>query len=187
MKFSRPRLVFLDRDGVINRFPGKGVYVTSQELFDFLPVALEGIRLLTEAGVELAVVSNQGCVSRGLITQKTLDTMTGRMLEEIQRAGGNISAVYYCPHQTSDACDCRKPQTALFKKALAGRQIKMDTVYFLGDSEEDMAAGKSLGCHTILVLSGRSGKEDVAQLNTQPEVVKNDLLEAARWILKKIS
>ena len=180
-------LVFLDRDGVINRFPGKGVYVTRPSQFKIFPRALDGIKRLTDAGRELVVVSNQGCVSRGLLTKKTLDRMTRQMLQTIRRSGGRIRKVYYCVHQTSDRCKCKKPKTLLLKKALRGRRLDPAKIFFIGDSEEDLAAAKNFGCRSILVLSGRLKKRDIPGLSTKPDAVKKDLREAAEWLLKQKS
>ncbi len=178
------RLVFLDRDGVINRFPGKGVYVVRESDFRFLPGALGGIRVLTKAGFRLVVVSNQGCVSRGLISKAGLMRLTRRMLERVQAAGGRIHKVYYCVHQKSDRCRCKKPKTFFFKKTIKGLRLKPRDIYFIGDSEEDVLAGHAIGCQTILVLSGRSKKKDARTFFKRPHVIKKDLGEAARWILR---
>lgn len=180
-------VVFLDRDGVINRFPGKGLYVTRWEDFHFLPRAIEAVRLLNRAGLEPMVVSNQGCVSRGLITMAGLEELTARMLKEVEAGGGKISGVFYCVHQTSDRCDCKKPKTKLFRDALKGRDVDPKTVFFIGDSEEDMEAGINFGCRTILVLSGRATREQAEIFQARPGVVKNDLWEAANWITQKKS
>jgi D-glycero-D-manno-heptose 1,7-bisphosphate phosphatase len=179
------RLVFLDRDGVINRFPGKGLYVTNEKEFYLLPRALGGIRLLTRKGFRLVVVSNQGCVSRGLITKAGLMRLTHLMLKKIKAAGGKIHKVYYCIHQKSDHCRCKKPKTLLFKKAMKGLRLDPRDIYFIGDSEEDIAAGHAIGCRTILVLSGRSKKSSARMFTHKPYMIKKDLLEAARWILQK--
>ena len=68
------KLVFLDRDGVINEFPGNGRYVTRCQDFHFIPGALEAIRNLTKSGYTIFVVSNQAGVGKGLFTKKKLDT-----------------------------------------------------------------------------------------------------------------
>ena len=182
------RIIFLDRDGVINEFPGKSAYVTRWEDFHFLPNAINAIKLLKEAGYEIHVVSNQGCVSRGLMTLAELQGLTNNMLKSIERNGGAIDGVFYCIHQIEDHCECKKPKTTLFKEAVRGRHVDWESVYFIGDSEEDMEAGKNLGCLTLLVLSGRIGKlEEVQDLNHQPDFVKKDLWDAVRWILQEKS
>ena len=181
------RLVFLDRDGVINHFPGKGVYVVREDKFRFLPGALRAIKLLSDHGFRLVIVSNQGCVSRGLISRASLRRMTQNMLKKIKAAGGRLHKVYYCMHQKADACQCKKPKTLLFEKAMKGLKLKRKEVYFVGDSAEDVQAGHAIGCQTILVLSGRSKKKDARVFAKKPHFIKKDLLEAAHWILKKKS
>ncbi len=181
-------VIFLDRDGVINEFPGKGEYVTRWEDFRFIPNAIDAIRRLKEAGFEIHVVSNQGCVSRGLLTLPTLQQMTNRMLKDIENQGGKIDGVFYCIHQTSDQCECRKPKTSLFREATRGRPVAWESTYFIGDSQEDVEAGKNLGCRTMLVLSGRiQNNQEVEGMSFKPDVVKKDLWEAVRWILEEKS
>lgn len=181
------KLVFLDRDGVINRFPGKGLYVTEQSQFEFLPRSLDAIRELTQAGCELRIVSNQGCVSRGLLTKEALDRMTASMLADIEKSGGRIRQVHYCLHQKADNCDCKKPKTRMFREAIGGRALDMKEVFFVGDSLEDVEAGRDLGCRMALVLSGRTSEEDLPGFPAKPETVQKDLWEASRWILQKKS
>ena len=181
------RLLFLDRDGVINRFPGMGAYVTGDKGLKLLPNALRGIRLLTRAGFRLVVISNQGCVSRGMITRAELRHLTDKMLNEINASDGKVHRVYYCMHQTSDRCRCKKPKTLLMERAVRGLRLPRREVYFIGDSREDVEAGKRFGCRTILVLSGRSKKRDIKDFSIKPDLVKKNLLEAAQWILRKKS
>ncbi|OIO38573.1 MAG: hypothetical protein AUJ71_02835 [Candidatus Omnitrophica bacterium CG1_02_49_16] len=181
------KIVFLDRDGVINRFPGQSAYVTGLQDFHLIPGALRGIRRLADAGFEVNVISNQGCIARKLITPRALRGLTARMLTKVKKAGGRIQGVFYCPHQTSDQCFCKKPNTLLFKKALRGRKLDLSKVFFIGDSREDVEAAKRLGCRSLLVLSGRTRRRDLKKFEPKPDVVKKDLLEAARWIVQKRS
>ena len=96
-----------------------------------------------------------------------------------------MGGVYYCIHQTSDACDCKKPKTALFHQAVRGRSVSFGETYFIGDSEEDIEAGKALGCITVLVLSGRATEPDISKFLSKPDVVKKNLLDAAHWIIQQ--
>ncbi len=178
-------IIFLDRDGVLNRFPGKGQYVTQWSQFSFLPGAKKAIRFLSDAGHELVVISNQGGVSRGLLTKKDLKLITDRMLEEIERSGGKIRKVFYCVHQTSDQCGCKKPKLGLIMKAVGRRRGVLKNAFFIGDSREDIETAAGAGCRSILVLSGRSQKKDVSDFKAKPDKIKKNILEAARWILKR--
>lgn len=179
------KLIFLDRDGVLIRFPGRGKYVIRDSQMKLIPRAAEAVAFLTRAGYEIHVISNQGCVSHGMITQARVDAMTKRMLREIRLAGGRIKRVHYCPHQSADGCRCKKPQTLMLRRALEGRRLVRRKMVFVGDSVEDIGAGKNFGCRTVLVLSGRNKKRDVRQLPIKPDFVKKNLWDAVQWLTKR--
>lgn len=174
------KVIFLDRDGVINRDPGFGGYVTGWDVFKFLPGSLEALKKLHEANFEVIVISNQAGVAKGLYTQKDLDILTVNMCKEVERAGGKIRGVYYCPHQDEDNCHCRKPKTGLFPQATAEFDIDFSKTYFIGDNRRDMLAGRAIGCKNIFVRSGNTKLED---LDVKPDFIVSDLLEAVEKIV----
>ena len=180
------RVVFLDRDGVISEELGEGSYIAQWDQFRFVPGVLEAIHLLTENQVTLFIISNQGGVARGLVTEKELKQITDQMLEEIKKNGGRIQAVYYCIHPPSTNCLCRKPGIALFQKAVEKRKILWEKSIVVGDALRDLSAGRQLGCRTILVLTGKSRREDLVDWSFQPDYVAENLLTAVPWILKVI-
>src|SRR5467141_3773799 len=57
--------VFLDRDGVINR--RRPDHVKSWSEFEFLPTALEALRLLRDQGATTVVITNQSAIGHGLL------------------------------------------------------------------------------------------------------------------------
>jgi D-glycero-D-manno-heptose 1,7-bisphosphate phosphatase len=177
------RVIFLDRDGVINRFPGHGKYVTSLAGFRLIPRSIQAIRLLYQAGFTLYVITNQGGVSKRLYTRKTLDAMTRRMRREIRRAGGRLSGVFCCPHSSELNCLCRKPRTTLLEKATRRLRVDKKNSYFIGDSLVDVKAGRAFGVKTILVLSGSEKKENASAWDAQPDFIAKDLLASAKNIL----
>ena len=179
------RVVFLDRDGVINRFPGIGRYVTTLKQLHVLPGARKGIRLLTRAGFKLHVISNQGCVAHGFITKADLARFTRILNSDIRKAGGKLHKFHYCLHRSADNCACKKPKTLLMKRALKGSRVRPADTFFVGDSDVDMLAGKHFGSRTVLVLTGRTKKGGVKSLPVKPDAVKKNLYEAAKWILKQ--
>jgi len=175
----KKKIVFLDRDGVICQKPDNDAYVLNWDEFHFLPGSIEAIVRLTKAGWPIMVISNQACISRGLNTQGDLDDMTAKAIVEIEKAGGRIEKFYYCPHQNSDKCDCRKPKTGMFREAARDFEIDFAESYFIGDSRRDIEAAHNIGCHSILVLSGGSRREDTDGWEIKPEFICKDLLEAA--------
>ena len=177
-------VIFLDRDGVINKYPGDHRYVTHLEGFKFLKGALGAIRSLAKAGFKIFVISNQAGVSKGLYSKVTLDQITRFMLRNIERSGGRIDGVFYCLHPQAKNCACRKPNTGLLKKALQGIRVDKKNSYFIGDSLRDVKTGKNFGCKTILVLSGREKLKNVPLWDILPDFIAPNLSAASKNILK---
>jgi len=174
------KIVFLDRDGVINKFPGRFNYVTSFEGFKFLPNAKESIARLFQAGYKIFILSNQACISKKLISQKELDKITHYMLNEIESAGGRIEKVLYCTHTNEENCNCRKPKTGLIHEAVDSLS---DIKFLVGDSIRDIKTGMAVGCKTILVLSGRAIIEEKNVWEVRPDFIAKDIAEAVQIIL----
>jgi D-glycero-D-manno-heptose 1,7-bisphosphate phosphatase len=182
------KVVFLDRDGVINEFPGNGLYVTRVRDFHFIPRALEALKLLTDAGYSLFVISNQAGVGKGVYSKKKLDQITERMLSGVREAGARITKVLYCTCKSSDACNCRKPRIGNIIRALEHIDRTIDDAqhaYFVGDTEGDILAGRNAGCKTIFALSGREDREYMKRWHVSPDHIVEDLYEAAQLILKE--
>ncbi len=180
------KIVFLDRDGVINEFPGNGNYVTKVKEFHFISGALEALKRLKENGYTVFVISNQAGVGKGIYSQDKLDRITRRMITQVSRSGGQIRKAYYCTHRTEDGCDCRKPNIGSIRAALSVLKKPITHAvhgYFVGDTEVDIAAGKNAGCKTIFVLSGMNDLGILRSWKVQPDHIAKDLLEATDIIL----
>lgn len=181
------KIIFLDRDGVINNFPGFGDYIKSWQEFKFLPGVLEAIKKLTQEGFIIFVISNQAGVSKGMYSQKNLDELTGNMIKEINATGGRLKDVLYCIHEDKDNCNCRKPRIGLFQRALESVNLKLSDlnngIYFIGDSIIDVEAGKNANLKTILVFSGREKASDEDKWKLNPDFVADNLLSAVDIVL----
>lgn len=178
------KAIFLDRDGVINKDPGFGDYIKSWKEFRFLSGAINAIKRLNNGGYEIFVISNQAGVGKGLYSQEALDEITQNMLKEIEKKGGRIRSVMYCTHRSDAGCDCRKPKTGMIKKATEGLRIDFENTYFIGDSRLDIAAGKNMGCKTILLLTGKEDPDDSENWEIKPDFIRKNLQEAVEWVLK---
>jgi D-glycero-D-manno-heptose 1,7-bisphosphate phosphatase len=145
--------VFLDRDGVINA--NRAGHVKAWEEFVFLPGVLDSLRLLAESPMAIVIITNQAAVGRGLITYEAVESIHRRMCAEIERAGGRIDAVFYCPHHPTDGCTCRKPRPGLLLKAAHELHLDLASSWLVGDAVSDVEAALSVQCSAILVLTGR--------------------------------
>jgi D-glycero-D-manno-heptose 1,7-bisphosphate phosphatase len=182
------RVVFLDRDGVINKFPGNGLYVTREEDFHFLPRTLAALKRLTDAGYHIFVVSNQAGVGKGVYSKPMLEKITAKMLAGVEGAGAKIDEVFYCTCKSSAACHCRKPRIGNIIKALKSIDKTVDDAphtWFVGDTEGDIQAGKNAGCRTIFVLSGREDHGYMKRWDVRPDHVVEDLYAAVDIIAQE--
>src|SRR5579864_3458639 len=136
------KAAFLDRDGVINRKPPEGQYVTKWEEMHFLPDVGTAIALLNRSGFRVFVVSNQRCVAKGLISSADLETLHQRMRDVMARAGATIDGVYYCPHEKEPPCSCRKPAPGMLLLAAQTHQVDLNASWMIGDSRIDVEAGR---------------------------------------------
>ncbi len=179
------KVIFLDRDGVINKYPGDRLYVTSLRKFKFLPHALQAIALLTKAGYKIFVASNQAGIGRGIYARSTLDRITAGMLEKIQSQGGLIQQVYYCLHRKEAGCSCRKPRPGMLRQAAKKFKFNLRTAYFVGDTMRDIFTAQNAGCKSVLVLSGKEKQANRPNWKTQPDLVFRDLWAAAKFLTRK--
>lgn len=182
------KLIFIDRDGVINRDPGgwtKYSYVTKWEEFFFIDGSIEALKKLKDTGYKICLISNQGGISKEYFSRGDLDRINERMLSEIEKGGGKIDELYYCPHHDDDNCECRKPKTGMIEKAIRGTEIDLKNTFIIGDSLRDVEAGRRMGMKTIFVLSGKTPLAKTKDWPIQPDSIKKDLLEAVEWILRE--
>lgn len=176
MTEQRRPVVFLDRDGVLNRvFERDGVThpPPSVEEFELLPGAADAVRRLHAAGFALVVVTNQPDVARGIQTRAEVEAIHSRLRAELP-----MLEVLACYHDNDDGCDCRKPKAGLLLEAARRWPIDLRQSYLVGDRWSDVLAGQAAGCRTILVETPYSGRA-----RCQPDHCVRDLAEAAEWIL----
>lgn len=177
------KVVFIDRDGVINKDLWR--YVEHWGEFEFIPGVLDALRLLTEAGFKIYLVSNQAGIGDGKFTRAALDDINENMLKEIAAHGGVISGMYYCMHGKQEGCSCRKPEIGLLTKAEEELPaFDKKSTFFIGDKTTDIQAGKRFGVRTILVLTGYGEKaHDEITDESRPDRIEKNLLDAVNSIL----
>ena len=162
------KVILLDRDGVINKKPPKADYVKNWNEFKFLPGAIEAFKILTQNGYEIYIISNQAGIARGMMTDNDLEEIHRNMVNEIEKKGGKVSDIYYCPHGWDEGCECRKPKPGMFFQAAREHYLDLTKIIFIGDDERDVEAGEAAGVKTILVAPNKSF------LGIVKELIKSD-------------
>jgi histidinol-phosphate phosphatase family protein len=164
---ARQPAVFLDRDGTLNRRMPRAEYVRSWEDWEWLPGVKEGLRRFTEAGYRIVIISNQAGIARGAMTEPDLAKIHERMIAEAREAGGEITAVYYCPHGWDDGCECRKPKPGMLHQAQRDLDLDLSLTPVIGDDVRDLQAAEAAGSPGWLVT------ENVTLLDVTRELLEH--------------
>jgi len=179
------RAVFLDKDGtLIQDVP----YNVDPSRVRLLPGVVEGLGRLHRAGYLLIVVTNQSGVARGRFPEHALGAVAQRLRQLLAPAGVPLADFYYCPHHPEGMmlhyaleCACRKPEPGLVTRAAQEHDIDLACSWLIGDILNDVEAGNSAGCRTILLDNGGE-TEWVLTGGRLPDFVAADLREAAAII-----
>lgn len=152
MNLKKHTTLFLDRDGVINyKIDG---YVQYFSEFNFIDGVLDSISELTDYFDRIIIITNQQGIGKQLMTEKELIELHSEMVKEIEKNGGKIDKIYYCPHLASLECNCRKPEPGMLKKAQQDfEEIIFENSILLGDSDTDILAAEKLGVQAVKVCS----------------------------------
>jgi D-glycero-D-manno-heptose 1,7-bisphosphate phosphatase len=150
------KLIVLDRDGVINQDSDE--FIKSPAEWIPIPGSLQAIARLKQAGYRVLVATNQSGVARGKFDMRTLNAIHQKMHTAAQQAGGEIDAIFFCPHSADDDCDCRKPKSGMLNAIARRLNVTMKGVPNVGDSLRDLQAGFMVGSVPYLVLTGKGEK-----------------------------
>lgn len=147
------KLVILDRDGVINHDSAQ--FIKSPDEWKPIAGSLEAIARLNQTGYQVVIATNQSGLGRGLLDMATLNAIHDLMHRRLAEVGGQVAAVFYCPHAADAGCSCRKPRAGLFEEI--GRRFDVDLagVPTIGDSLRDLQAAAAVGASPMLVLTGK--------------------------------
>jgi D-glycero-D-manno-heptose 1,7-bisphosphate phosphatase len=156
-------VIGLDRDGVINR--DLGTYVTRPEDFDPIEGSLAAIAKLRQNNFKIAIITNQGGIEKGIMTQQDVDSVHDHMFKLLGDAGcPSIDALYYSASSRKND-PYAKPNTGMFKRCeTENPHIRFKGGYFVGDKISDLRAAVKVGATPILVRTGH-GLETEKELN----------------------
>jgi D-glycero-D-manno-heptose 1,7-bisphosphate phosphatase len=157
------KVVFLDRDGVINIEKN---YLYKIEDFEFVDGVFESLQYLTKFGYKFVIVTNQSGIGRGYYTKNDFDKLTLWMLEQFNLHNIEIEGVFCCPHAPNENCDCRKPKTGMVKQAQEIIDIDFENSWMVGDKDSDIQMAKNANIkNTIQVQSGHTFEKNDSQAN----------------------
>ena len=147
-----PRLILLDRDGVINQ--DSKDYIKNAEEWAPIKGSLEAIGYWQRRGIEFAVCTNQSGLGRGLFSMDDLFNMHAKCNSILKSLGGKPLKFFFCPHTPENNCSCRKPKALLLELAIEALGSKPSNTVFVGDSPSDLKAAQAASVQFILVHTG---------------------------------
>lgn len=159
---NKQKAVFLDRDGTINVYKG---FLRNVDDFELIKGIGGAIRAINEQGYLVVVVTNQPVIARGELRKEGLEEIHNRMETELGEEGAYLDGIYVCPHHPHKGyegeiaelkfdCGCRKPKPGLLLRAAENLNISLEESWMVGDSENDIKAGRAAGCRIALIGAG---------------------------------
>lgn len=149
------KAVFLDRDGVINQAYDFRPPNHAGELVLF-PGVPEAIRAFNEAGYLVFVVTNQGGVGLGYMTEADLAEIHRKLSELVVAQGGKFTEIRACTHKPRAGCDCRKPEPGMILALAEKYNVDLKASFMVGDRDVDLQAGQRAGVQTVLITSSET-------------------------------
>lgn len=142
------RLLFLDRDGTLNRSFGNRPPNRPDEV-ELLPGVAAKLHHAAALGWRMIIVTNQGGVACGYQTERQANAIHQSVLDALPVA---VDASYLCPHHPDGIiprytipCPYRKPAPGAVLDALARFEAKPQECLFVGDQESDQLAAAAAG------------------------------------------
>lgn len=177
------RAIFIDRDGTINVEKN---YLFKFEDWEWIPGAVDAIRMFNEAGFLVIVISNQAGVARGYYGADDIEKLHASVTRVLESQNVKVDGYYYCPHHPefgdNRECDCRKPAPGMILEAQRDWDIDLAHSYMIGDKASDIEVALAAGVHPVMVATGYGSAERHSIDSRVPYVA--DLLAAANFILR---
>ncbi len=179
MGTTMKKFILLDRDGtiIIDKH-----YLSDPDGVEILPNAEKGLKLMSQAGFGLIVVTNQSGIGRGYYSVQDMNSVNAKIEELLSKSSIKFDAIYHCPHAPDQECNCRKPATEMFDNAIAEFNLDPTQCYVIGDKLCDVELGLAKGASSILVRTGK-GLTEEPKCTDKATYIADDLVDAANFIL----
>lgn len=170
--------LFLDRDGVINHEKDKD-YIHNWDEFIFYTGVKEAMAVFAKKFKHIIVVTNQKGIGKGLTKMEDLQQIHHNMIAEMEKTGGRVDAVYFCPNLEDDSPN-RKPNPGMGLQAIKDfPDIDPEKAIMVGNTISDMQFGRNLGVNTVFLPTTRP---EVDLLDERIDLVCPTLFDFARLL-----
>jgi histidinol-phosphate phosphatase family protein len=175
--------LFLDRDGVINH-EKVADYIHTWEEFNFYPGAAKAISVLSNWFARTIIVTNQKGVGKGLTKIEDLETIHLNMEKAIEKEGGKIDAIFFCPDIDNNSPN-RKPNPGMaFQAKFAFPEIDLSKSLMVGNNQSDLYFARNAGMHAAFL---RTTQPDLILPDGLADLEAKDLTNLAEKLLPHFS
>jgi D-glycero-D-manno-heptose 1,7-bisphosphate phosphatase len=147
-----------------------------------IPGAIEALRLLNQARFICPIITVQTRIEKRVFTEAAFRDWFATLEQTFRQEGVKIHGLYVCPHRSNAGCICRKPQPTLYLKAAEDLDIDCSASYVVGDTSDDILAGKAIGAKPCFVRTGWA-YQTIDEYGHLADFIGDDILEVARWIV----
>jgi D-glycero-D-manno-heptose 1,7-bisphosphate phosphatase len=155
---TRRPAVFFDRDGVLNTDLN---YVHRPDQVEWMPQAIEALRLCNDQGWFVFVVTNQAGVAHGYYQESDIHALHEWMSREFMARGAHVDEFEYCPHHPEGrvekyrrTCDRRKPGGGMLRDLLGRWSVDAERSFLVGNMPHDIEAARAAGIEGRLYTGG---------------------------------
>jgi histidinol-phosphate phosphatase family protein len=175
--------ILLDRDGTIIVDHG---YVGSVDRVDFIDGAAEAIASFNQAGIPVAVVTNQAGVARGFYGLNDVGDVHRHIAERLAMYEAHVDLFLFCPYHPDGVVEAfartsedRKPRPGMARAAASALGLDLTMSWVVGDRPEDVGLAQEVGASAIYL-----GSDDLIQPQVWPFP---SLAAAAPFILEHVA
>ncbi len=148
------KAIFWDRDGVLNHIVAertedgqKNVSPLKFEDFKLVDGVSSVLQKVKEKGYMNIIATKQPDIARSKMSWEELNKMHDFLKANVP----TIDAIYVCPHDNKDNCNCRKPKPGLLLDAAKDYHLNLNECYMIGDSQSDIDAAHNAGVKAIVL------------------------------------
>lgn len=142
------KAVFIDLDHTLITTKSGRVFPIHSEDWKFLPDSLRALDYFYKAGYKIIIVSNQGGIEEGYITEKLFIAKIEKVcstLEKLLKFKKNYIIYYYCSTMTDYN---RKPNPGMAFEAALDYELDLIQSIMIGDMDSDKGFAVNAGINT---------------------------------------
>lgn len=176
---KKQKIIFLDRDGVINIDKH---YLYKIEDFEFTDNIFKSCKHFISLGYKIIIITNQSGIGRNYFTKEDFKKLSDWMLDKFKQEDIEILDLFYCPHEPSKDCDCRKPKIGMIKQACSKYSIDLENSWLIGDKISDIQTAINAKIKNHILINSEYTQID--KKNDEIQFIVNNIEETIKIIQK---